>query len=64
VIPEEVLEDGLGTMNQEPKAGAEKHRVEVDAAINRAFLRGDWKELMEVNTGSKIHQLWISRNDF
>lgn len=64
IIPFEVLEDGLQTMNEEPLSSAKQHRSLVIAAISKALDGDDWRELVNIGTGQTLFQLWIGRKHF
>ena len=64
VIPFEVLEDGLETRDEEPLASANMNRKPIENAIARALDEGDWRELVRIDTGQVLFQLWITRSHF
>lgn len=64
VIPREVLDDGLRLSSGKTRDNTDKHSKEVEVAVENAFARGDWQELVRIDDGSKLHQLWITRQDF
>lgn len=64
VIPFEVLEDGLATINEEPLASARQNRSRVENAIAQALEGNDWKELVNIQTSQKLFQLWVKRSHF
>ena len=63
-IPFEVLEDGLATINEEPLASAQQNRSRVERAIVQALEGNDWKESVNIQTGRKLFQLWVTRSHF
>jgi hypothetical protein len=64
VIPNEVLEDGLQTMNEDPVASARANTDALQRAVQNAFNRDDWRELVKVGDGTRLFQLWLNRADF
>jgi hypothetical protein len=64
VIPNEVLEDGLQTMNEDPVTSARANAVVLKKAVQNALERNDWQELVKVGDGTKLFQLWLTRTDF
>ena len=64
IIPREVLEDGLRTTNEAPIRSAEAHKAEVMSAIAKALEERDWRELVNIDTGETLFQLWIMRRHF
>lgn len=64
LIPFEVLEDGLTTVNEDPLESAEVNKRKVIAAIERALGENVWQELVRIGTSEKLLRLWINRSHF
>lgn len=65
VIPREVLEDAVRSINADPVADARAHRNEIDTAVVRAWHPDRLREMFEITgTGLRNVQLWLTREDF